>query len=64
MKPTENPVCTTDFDLPTPPWGHDTFGDPGEPHPDEPGLSRYGRSGPPAVEPLVGSVRSEIDEDN
>jgi hypothetical protein len=50
MKPTENPVCTTDFDLPTPPWGNE-WGDPGEPHPDEPGLSRYGTTIPGGPEP-------------
>jgi hypothetical protein len=36
-KPTENPVCTTGHDLPTPPWGNE-WADPGDPHPDEPGV--------------------------
>jgi len=40
MKQTENPVCTTDFDLPTPPWGNE-WGDPGEPHPAEPGAFEF-----------------------
>jgi hypothetical protein len=40
MKPTENPVCTSDFDLPTPPWGNE-WADPGEPHPDEPGYAEF-----------------------
>jgi hypothetical protein len=61
MKPTENPVCTTDFDLPTPPWGNDQL-DPGEPHPDEPGLSQYGSTEAPAAgEPVVGSERADED---
>jgi hypothetical protein len=42
MKPTENPVCTTDYDLPTPPWGSE-WADPGEPHPDEPGVRQLGQ---------------------
>jgi hypothetical protein len=63
MKPTENPVCTTDFDLPTPPWGQDHL-DPGKPHPDEPGLSEYGSTQAPAAgEPIVGWDRAEPDED-
>ena len=36
-KQAQNPVCTSGHDLPTPPWGNDRL-DPGEPHPDEPGL--------------------------
>jgi hypothetical protein len=40
---TENPVCTSGYDLPTPPWGNDGGADPGEPHPDEPGVREYGR---------------------
>jgi len=62
MKPTENPVCTTDFDLPTPPWGQDHL-DPGTPHPDEPGLSEYGTYAPAGGEPTVGSDRAEPDDD-
>ena len=37
----ENPVCTSGYDLPTPPWGNDGGVDPGEPHPDEPGVRRH-----------------------
>jgi hypothetical protein len=62
MKPTENPVCTTDFDLPTPPWGQDQL-DPGEPHPDEPGLNEYGTEAPVGGGPIVGSERAEPDDD-
>jgi hypothetical protein len=50
MKVTANPVCTTDFDLPTPPWGQDGLGDPGEPHPDEPGLGLRAAMAAPAAE--------------
>jgi hypothetical protein len=52
MKQTENPVCTSDFDLPTPPWGNE-WGDPGEPHPAEPGLSEYGDHAPAGGAPDV-----------
>ncbi len=41
-KPTENPVCTSGHDLPTPPWGNE-WADPAEPHPDEPGVREYGQ---------------------
>jgi hypothetical protein len=41
-KATQNPVCTSDFDLPTPPWGSE-WADPAEPHPDEPGVREYGQ---------------------
>jgi hypothetical protein len=50
MKQNQNPVCTTDFDLPTPPWGNE-WGDPGEPHPAEPGASEFGERAPAAGEP-------------
>jgi hypothetical protein len=43
----ENPVCTTGHDLPTPPWGNKGGKDPGEPHPDEPGVRRYGEEAAP-----------------
>jgi hypothetical protein len=46
---TENPVCTTDTDLPPPPFAERW--DPAEPHPDEPGA--------PADSP----PRRDIDQD-
>ena len=55
MSPTLNPACTTDFDLPTPPWGNE-WGDPGEPHPDEPGLSQFN---PPAPTPAEENQTNE-----
>jgi hypothetical protein len=61
MRPTENPVCTTDFDLPTPPWGQDQL-DPGKPHPDEPGLSQFGTEAPAEGEPRVRWDRPEPDD--
>ena len=52
MKPTENPVCTTDFDLPTPPWGNE-WRDPGEPHPGEPGYDEYVSLSPAAESEVI-----------
>jgi hypothetical protein len=52
MKQNENPVCTTDFDLPTPPWGNE-WGDPGEPHPAEPGAFEFADIGPARGEPEI-----------
>jgi hypothetical protein len=52
MKRMENPVCTTDFDLPTPPWGSE-WGDPGDPHPAEPGAAEFANVPPAGGEPNV-----------
>jgi hypothetical protein len=62
MKATENPVCTSDYDLPTPPGGNE-WGDPGEPHPDEPGLAEYGSERWVGPEPEVATTAATGGDD-
>jgi hypothetical protein len=61
MRRTENPVCTTDFDLPTPPWGNE-WGDPGEPHPAEPGASEFADLAPSGGTSEVAGSPGAVDE--